>query len=58
MSLCDGLSSGIWLYALLISAIEKIAPSIRVKIICIVHMGQQRFVSSIIVFIDEHLGQF
>ena len=30
VSLCDGLLSDIWLYALFISAIEKIRPLIRV----------------------------
>ena len=46
-SICDGLSSGIWLYALFMSAIEKIGPLIRVINIWIGSMGQLHFVSSI-----------
>ena len=49
MSLCDGLSNGIWLYALFMSAIEKIGPLMRVSIIRVGSIGQKHFVSSIIV---------
>ena len=49
-SLCDALSSGSWLYALFMLAIEKIGSLIRVSIIWIGSMGQLHFVSSVIVF--------
>ena len=49
-SLCDGLSIGIWLYALFILVREKIGHLIGVEINWIGSMGQLHFVSSMIVF--------
>ena len=43
VSLCDGLSSGIWLYSLFMSAIEKTGPLIRFSLICMGSMGQLHF---------------
>ena len=48
---CEGLSKGIWLYALFMSAIEKIGPLKSVSIIWSGSIGQLHFVPSIIVFI-------
>ena len=58
MSLCDGLLSGIRLYALFISAIEKIVPLIRVEIIWIGSMGQLFLFRQSLCLIDGRLGQF
>ena len=49
VSLCDRLSSGIWLYALFMSAIKTFSPLIHLTIVWIGSMVQLHFVSSIIV---------
>ena len=50
MTRCDDSSSGIWLYAIFMTAIEKTGPLIRVSIISIGSIGQPHLVASVIVF--------